>query len=29
LPRIENNLKLKSYWQKYYYYVSLHNVNTL
>jgi hypothetical protein len=24
LPRIENNLKLKSYWQKYYYYVSLH-----
>jgi hypothetical protein len=24
LPRIENNLKLKSYWQQYYYYVSLH-----
>jgi hypothetical protein len=24
LPRIENNLKLKSYWQKYNYYVLLH-----
>jgi hypothetical protein len=24
LPRIENNLKLKSYWQKHNCYVSLH-----